>query len=369
MENYSSYTITFTNSVGTRIELPTIHSYLDPKPILTETDTHYVVRHLKVDEYYLSDPDLYVECNISPGAHIILRHRGCSPRIAFKSECYLPEYDNDELVRKFYSGNHLRPHAKIDGKIIELDIYEFADAWEQENCYDAEINVYGQSIDATTFSATVDWEEKHWELKYLNAVFCLLHDVDFNDFIEVREFLTNNITRVDDNIIRVDTTDYDAVLEFAKYYIIDCPDWAYYELDKFEHSSIIYSIAGTGPECRWDTSHGVGVWFLCEEEIKQLQIYFDKNPEVNKYEYTESICRHDLKLISDGEPMYSVYDSYFSKKDLSLDDKETVASDFWEERHSLIQQVSESEIAYAHTIKSNIDYELKNVTRADEWHV
>ena len=369
MDNYSSYTIAFTNSVGTRIELPTIHSYLDPKPIVTETDKYYIVRYLKVDDYYLGDPDLYVECNISPGAHIILRHRGCSPRISVQSSCYLSKYDEDQLVHQFYSNGYLRPRAVIEGNTIELNIFEFADAWEQDNCYDAEINVYGQPIDAATFSKTVDWEEKHWGLEYLNAVFCLLHDVDFNDFIEVREFLTNNITRVGENVIKVDTTDYDSILEFAKDYIITCPDWAYYELDKFEHSSVIYSIAGTGPECRWDTSHGVGVWFLCEEEIKRLQEYFDKNPDVNKYAYTEKICRHDLKLISDGNEMYSVYDSIFSKIDLQLVDTEIVASDFWEEKQNLIAQVSASEVAYMHTIKSNVDYELKNVTRADEWRV
>jgi len=43
-------------------------------------------------------------------------------------------------------------------------------------------------------------------------------------------------------------------------------------LDVYDHSGTIFSISGRGPNCRWDTSRGVGIWVpdkAAEEEIER----------------------------------------------------------------------------------------------------
>jgi hypothetical protein len=369
MDDFSSYSIAFTNAAGTRIELPTMVSYLDPKPAVIETETDYIVRTISMDDFYRSGDSFYVEYFISPGAYIMLKDSWHSkPRVACHSEAYCVHDDADDYyISQFYSGAELRPIASIKDSQVEVNLYDFESAWNSGHTYDAMVTIYHHSIDAETFMDTVDWEHTKWDPDFIRALFCLLDDQEFSSFIELREFITDYVELSYDEVkIDIKDLDEDQFMTNLQDVCNTRPDWSYFTLDKFDHSAVVYSIAGTGPECRWDTSHGVGVWCLCDEEVKQLEEFFEQNPDIDKYEHVAKICNHDLKLISDCNPMYTVYDYIVSKKDFEQE-TEACTSGFYEEKDTLLPEIEKLSSCYTNVVKVITDYELKEIEAKNEY--
>lgn len=376
MNNYSSYTITFTNSVGTRVELPKITSYLEYKPQLAETETHYVVRVVDLNSLYQGGWSDYTSCYITPGAHIALKDRRASvPDIRVSSECYL---NKPEDASAFYYGGNLRPTYELKDLKLEVNMFQVEDAFNWEYGFDdAYVTVYNTEVDAATFMETCDWEHTHWSPDCIRALFCVIHEAEFADFIELREFVDKATKWSEKGDLVIDFSDgdehhIDGIVANLNSYCITIPEWAYYLIDKYEHSGITYSISGTGYECRWDTSHGVGIWFLQDEEIKNLQEYIKNHPDEDPMDITAKWCKHDLKLISDCEPMYSVYDYYFSKKDLNQEDVEEIDSHFYDDIKELEKSLTPGTLGTLRNLVKQYnepDFTIKDEQPANEWRV
>jgi len=65
--------------------------------------------------------------------------------------------------------------------------------------------------------------------------------------------------------------DSDSRLQIGKSHYLDV------EIDKYEHSSVSYSVKGEGYQCRWDTSNTWAVWFPDESAMQDIMSFKTKN--------------------------------------------------------------------------------------------
>lgn len=61
-------------------------------------------------------------------------------------------------------------------------------------------------------------------------------------------------------------------------------------IDKYEHSSIWYSVSGEGTQCRWDTSHGWAVWLPSACLLDELKKYKGQARRKKCIEYARQAC-------------------------------------------------------------------------------
>jgi hypothetical protein len=61
-------------------------------------------------------------------------------------------------------------------------------------------------------------------------------------------------------------------------------------IDKYEHSSIWYSVEGEGRQCRWDTSHSWAVWLPNDCLLEELKKFKGKARRKKCIEFARQAC-------------------------------------------------------------------------------
>ena len=281
---------------------------------VTKTKHGYAATFWEYDEGPYFDWERWATWNLSPGAGIqLIRRRNHGAVDLYNgNETGFFSYENDDY---FFFGGLKNPKAQKAEVITYEDgsrmLYvDYIEAAKTYGSYKPAIKIAGHSVDADRIVEVLPKEQTGWDEYELCDLICLFENQNFKSYKHFAECLkTIKFDRGD--TVTIDTSIF-KVEDYIKKEAINKPEWAYKWLSCYEHSGCSYFEQGRSIHAndRWDTSGLVGVWYLCDERIKELE----KLSEEERHKAVEQQYEHDMALISDGETALAIRTIEFDER-------------------------------------------------------
>lgn len=345
--DYKSLVITFTNKEGEQVTLKTPAFFCDREamPMLMEMPEYYIVYGYTMDdEALLGDRDEWISWNMGQGSGIQLVERRYHSAVELYSDA-MPASEQDE-DRFFIGGLEkprcIRPRYNESGKKLKLDIYD-------EGYYlggdSYTVLIAGEAYDASDLlSAECDdssAEEPHyvidhdrWDEESMAALLYIITGTEFDSMEDFVSRISKGVTWLDDFDVVIDTTLFNCDA-YIRNECIQLPKWAYKWLSCYEHSGCSYFEQGDSVHAsdRWDTSPLVGVWFLSQERIAELQRLEQEEGIEARNAAVYKQYKRDMKFISDDHTAYAIDSVWFSKTNPAVVDEaqQEMGCIFWDE--------------------------------------
>lgn len=268
---------------------------------VTKTKYGYAATFWEYDDGPYFNYDYWASWNLSPGAGVQLIRR--------RRHGYVDLYNEDEVgffsyaTEDYFFFGGLRDAKAQKSEVVTYDdgrriLYvDYVEAAKTYASYNPSIKIAGHSVDATRIVEVLPKEQTGWDEYELRDLICLFENQNFKSYKYFEECLkTIKLDRGD--TVAIDTSIFE-VEAYIQNEAINKPSWAYKWLSCYEHSGCSYFEQGRSIHAndRWDTSDLVGVWYLCDERIKELE----KLSEEERHKAVEQQYEHDMALISDGE--------------------------------------------------------------------
>lgn len=322
-------------------------SYQDAGMILCETDNYFKVYGIEIDSDIMYF-DTFAELNLTPGAGIqlVARHRRRASCIESGAGYAMEPED------AFFFGGIKSPEGKkaeyISDTVLRLDLSAAA---SKVGYADGYICVAGEELDyAAAYDILTEDNAAKFDKYFLDDLFSLIKGTAYEDETEFNKAISSiNIPKSNSYLVDIDTTVFD-LSEFISDLIIDRPKWSYKWLDCYEHSGCAYSESGTGTQCRWDTSHNVGVWYLSKDVLE----YYEKLSTEERDKRIQNVFEHDMAIISDGEIPYRVQECIYDKQTMELIESEGALSGMYpyidfnsaDDLHNMLGISAETKLKY-----------------------
>lgn len=336
--SFKSTKIKFTNKAGETVELKDVPAmFLDAGMLLYERDDYYVLCGYQVDDGPYWNWEEWFKNNHTTGAGVQLRERYRHCKMDLYND--YSGYGEPEREDYFFTGGLSSPKAKApaaytaeDGSMV-IDVNYYA-ATENDDAYPSifigEDIVYAEELADMLPERVSGWSED--DLEHLLRMF---PDQDFDSIEAFADALETIRVCKDgyDEIITISTNTF-KLDKWIKEHCIQKPEWAYKWIDCYEHSGCVYSESGTGMQCRWDTSSDVGVWYLSEQLIKDIEAEMKKKIDAAKAalkpgeeldiakfekerdEEIDKCFRLDMAMLSDSDIAYCIVQAAYSKTTL-----------------------------------------------------
>lgn len=314
MTDYHKLTLSIKKEDGTYLLLEIPACMDDAEVRVTKTKYGYAATFWEYDEGPYFDCERWATWNLSPGAGIqLIRRRNHGAVDLYNdNETGFFSYENDDY---FFFGGLKSPKAQKAEVITYEDgsrmLYvDYIEAAKTYGSYRPAIKIAGHSVDADRIVEVLPKEQTGWDEYELCDLICLFENQNFKSYKHFAECLkTIKFDRGD--TVTIDTSIF-KVEAYIKKEAINKPEWAYKWLSCYEHSGCSYFEQGRSIHSndRWDTSGLVGVWYLCDERIKELE----KLSEEERHKAVEQQYEHDMALISDGETALAIRTIEFDER-------------------------------------------------------
>lgn len=306
MIDYHELTLSVKKEDGTQLLLE-IPACMDEAEVrVTKTKYGYAATFWEYDDGPYFNYDYWASCNLSPGAGIqlIRRRRHGDVDLYNENEVGFFSYENDDYF--FFGGLKDTKAQKAEvityddgNRMLHVDYIEAARTYGSCN---PSIKIAGHSVSADRIVEVLPKEQTGWDEYELSDLICLFENQNFKSYKHFAECLkTIKLDRGD--TVAIDTSIFE-VEDYIQREAINKPTWAYKWLSCYEHSGCSYFEQGRSIHAndRWDTSDLVGVWYLCDERIKELEKLSDEE----RHKAVEQQYEHDMALISAGETALAI---------------------------------------------------------------
>lgn len=345
--DFKKLTIAFTNKEGEQVTLKTPAFFCDSEamPMLMETSEYYIVYGYTVDDESLRcDRDEWISWNMGQGSGIQLIERRNHSAVELYSDA-MPASEQDE--DRFFIGGlekprGVRPRYNELGKKLKLDLYDEGyylggDSYTvliAGEAYDASDLLAAECDDSSAEEPHYVIDHDRWDEESMAALLYIITGTEFDSMEDFVSRISKGVTWLDVFDVVIDTTLFNCDA-YIRNECIQLPKWAYKWLSCYEHSGCSYFEQGDSVHAsdRWDTSPLVGVWFLSQERIAELQqLEQEEGIEARNAAVYEQYKR-DMKFISDDNVAYAIKSVWFSKDNPAVVDETQQEMDciFWDE--------------------------------------
>ncbi len=319
MIDYHKLTLSVKKEDGTQLLLE-IPACMDESEVrVTKTKYGYAATFWEYDDGPYFDWDRWATWNLSLGAGIqlISRRNHGDVDLYNENEVGFFSYENDDYF--FFGGlkNTRAQKAEVitydDGnRMLYVDYIEAARTYG--SCNPA-IKIAGHSVYADRIVEVLPEEQTGWDEYGLCDLICLFENQNFKSYKHFEECL-KTIKFYEGDTVVIDTSIFN-VEDYIKKEAINKPTWTYKWLSCYEHSGCSYFEQGRSIHAndRWDTSGLVGVWYLCDERIKELEKLSDEE----RHKAVEQQYEHDMALISDGSTALAIRTIEFDENGEEMD--------------------------------------------------